>query len=830
MRLPRDPRPSQPPAADRRRFVILVAAVAALLGVAALQAPNARSQTPTPTPAPAATTAPVALPVTGAAPAPFPTTAPGQIGTSVPPQNIFYVSPVGCDPGTTGCAALPASPTLPCAAVGPCATMDFALSQARDGDIISMAGGEYDIVHPIEVNKLVTIAPNGFGSASTTAQTATTATMSCTTALCTATLGIPLLATSTVIAQVTAPSNSDVTVTFAAGSPLTPPGSTIGCPLQPPQTFPVFITAGATAVLTFLCLPGQSFPATQNFLLAVAATANPTASLSVTAPSTSLRPVVKSCAGIIPATTTAPASCAGPGSSAFHVTAVGSAALHTTIFGLTIGNASSTAGQAAIILDNDAYTEIAKNVIGSQDLPNAIGILLTASNHPIIHDNTIQGSTLFPRTATLLAGSPPAGGFGVVTEECFGAVNHSNGVQLVNNLFAKNSNAGLWFCSDGTGGFLVNANTITANGRGIVFSDAVDTFVSGNIISDNVLDGIDLQQTSQRNQITNNVIESQQSPESVGILLAGTGLFFPIGNQIVQNQIHRNTIGVAIVGAQGTRFVNNSITATGTNTGVLFSLAMPGWSSGQPLSTTFSANALQAGGGCFATSGCTIRLTAGVIVNIDASAANDWGVSDFPAIQLEIWDHGRDPSLGVVYVQAALPPQLTVPGILGAPGTQAPPTLAGPTGTPSPPRLITTPAPTSTPAPAVSTPVPVQTPSPGGTSAPATGQTRGAFDYLDPDSNTYYVPVALCLTDASGNPEASSLLTLAYSAADGSSLGTSTVTTGPDGCFNGNVQPDGDGRFSQPSLIVITDQTGATSTYTISPGTPPVQPPNGPIQ
>ena len=71
----------------------------------------------------------------------------------------------------------------------------------------------------------------------------------------------------------------------------------------------------------------------------------------------------------------------------------------------------------------------------------------------MIHDNTIQGSTLFPLQTSLKTGPLAAGGFGIVTAECLGAVNHSNGVVLFNNLFAKNSNAGGWFCSDGTGGF-----------------------------------------------------------------------------------------------------------------------------------------------------------------------------------------------------------------------------------------------------------------------------------------------------------------------------------------------------------------------------------------
>ena len=58
-----------------------------------------------------------------------------------------------------------------------------------------------------------------------------------------------------------------------------------------------------------------------------------------------------------------------------------------------------------------------------------------------------------------------------------------------------------------------------------------------------------------------------------------------------------------------------------SNTGVLFSLAIPGWSSGQPTNTYFGSNALQASGTCSATAGCILRLTAGVTVAIDATGA-----------------------------------------------------------------------------------------------------------------------------------------------------------------------------------------------------------------
>ena len=785
-------------------FVVITCALGALL---ALFTPSAHSQTSTPTPVPPPAAAPPLPPLGNPSAAPFPTAQTGLNGNGSPPLDVFYVSPQGTD-------AAPVVPNLACLATLPCKTIIFALSQARDGDAISLAGGTYPIPQQIEVNKLVTIAPNGFAPGSTTtSQISTTAFGSCgpltalpQTVQCTTTLPVQVLAGSNLTFTVTAASGDQVSVT-SFQPPLTPAGSPTGCSLSP--TTPAPTPVGPAATVTFICPPGQTIPSGSILSFSVLVSTpvlpgvltSPTVNLSITAPTTSIRPVLQSNAGTV-----------------FHVTAVGSSALHVTIFGLTIGNATSLNGSAAIVLDNDSFTEIAKNIIGAQDLPNAIGILLSASDHPSIHDNTIQGSTLFPRTATIAVGQA-TGGYGVVTAECLGSINHSNGVQLVNNLFAKNSNAGAWFCSDGTGGFFFSQNTLRANGRGIVLLDAVDTYISGNTIGDNVLDGIDVLQTSERNIITGNIIESQQAPQSAGILLAGNGAFTPLGNQITQNQIRRNTVDVLIVGAQGTRLTTNSITVVGSNTGVLLSLAIPGWSAGQPLNTMFGGNALQASGICSATAGCAIRLTAGVTVGIDATTlgGNDFGVSDPDAIQAQIWDNGRDPSLGTVYVLAPPPPPTPAPPILGlTPLPTAAPVVATPavaTAAPTTPPTTATPSPTSTPA-ATAT---------HGASGPATV-------YLDPATGWYYVVLSLSVTDANGRSAANDTLTINFFAQDGTSLGSTTAMTDLHGAFSGNVQPGGSGRFSQPTRLVVTDATGANLPFTVTAGSPIVRPVVGPVQ
>jgi parallel beta-helix repeat protein len=792
-----DPEGGRPRSAALLRGRVLLLSVL-LFGAALLAAP-VLSQSPGPS-------TPVAVP--------FPTNAPGQIGTTSPPQNVFYVSPTGidCDAATpTPCPTPLVTPNLPCSAANPCETIQFALEHSHDGDAISLAGGDYSTVNPIVVSKLITIAPNGFaaGTTSTSSQATTTISFSCngpntppSTTTCTAATSAAVLSGSSITVTVTAGSGTLVQVQSGVSSPSSSLGAANGCPITSGGPLPSAV--GPFVSLVYTCLPGQSLPAGTGLTFTINITCaappcttnlTPSMSASIAGPTASVRPIIRSCATITVNPTTGEHVCNGSGGAVFRITSIGSQALHTTLFGLTVGNAASPGAPAGIVLDNDSYTEIAKNIIGGEDLPNAIGILLRSSDHPIIHDNTIQGSTLFPYM-TVLGIGPTTGGFGIVTAECLGAQNHSNGVQMINNLMTKNVNAGIWLCGDGTGGFLIEGNTVRGNGRGMVLLDAVDTFISGNTIGDNTYDGLDLIETSERNYITQNVIESQQQNLSAGILLAGNGSLFPKGNQLNQNLIRRNTVDVMVIGAQGTKFINNSITAVGNNTGVLFMLGNAIYNSGQPIDTGFLSNALQANGNCSALAGCAIRLAPGVTTPIDASGSNDFGVTDIPAIQQQIWDHGRDPALGIVYVGAGLPTPTPVPGILGFPT---------PTSTPTP--TPSTPAP-STPSPSVtSTPSPSTTPS-----ASATGTPMGSNQpvaYFDSSTNSYYVAMSFCISDAQGNPVLNDTTTLSFTDSNGSQLGQTSVTTDSSGCFSGNVNTTPP-LTSSPTQVTLTSSSGTT--------------------
>jgi Periplasmic copper-binding protein (NosD) len=234
----------------------------------------------------------------------------------------------------------------------------------------------------------------------------------------------------------------------------------------------------------------------------------------------------------------------------FHVAASGSATLAAVISGFILGGSTSLANPGAIQLDGASYAQVTCNVIGQEDLPNGIGILLRDADNVDIHDNTIHGSSQFPISASL-GPTPPVGGFGIVTSECLGS-GHSDDAVIMNNMIALNSNAGIYFCSDGAGGHLIIGNTIRGNGRGIALQDTVDVLMAANAIQDDYYNGIELLETSQNNIITNNDIESHDGPNSTGVLLEGNGLLFPLNNEIAGNYFRRNTTNIYILGARRT--------------------------------------------------------------------------------------------------------------------------------------------------------------------------------------------------------------------------------------------------------------------------------------
>src|SRR5581483_11919847 len=95
---------------------------------------------------------------------------------------------------------------------------------------------------------------------------------------------------------------------------------------------------------------------------------------------------------------------------------------------------------------------------------------------------------------------------------------------------------------------------------------------------------------SQDNLIDGNSIESQDGPSSTGIVLQSSEALFPLGNTLNADAIRRHRVDVLVSGARATRFVNNSISAIGERTAVLFSigsLSSGGPRFGQPSGTIF---------------------------------------------------------------------------------------------------------------------------------------------------------------------------------------------------------------------------------------------------
>jgi len=114
----------------------------------------------------------------------------------------------------------------------------------------------------------------------------------------------------------------------------------------------------------------------------------------------------------------------------------------------------------------------------------------------------------------------------------------------------------------------------------------------------------------------------------------------------------------------------------------------------------------------------------------------------------------------------------------------------------------------------------------GGASSP--GSTPSTA-YLDPPTGSFYVVLAFCAYESNNQPAANESETVDFIAADGTDLGTTSVSTGSEGCFSGNVQPDGSGKMTMPVKLVTSDSNGASYTYSVMPGTPSVRPAVGPI-
>lgn len=515
------------------------------------------------------------------------------------------------------------------------------------------------------------------------------------------------------------------------------------------------------------------------------------------------------------------------GGPVFHVTAAGASTLHALIAGFILGGATDFANPGAIVLDHDEFTELRCNIVGQEDLPNVIGILTKGSEHPWIHDNTVHGSTQFPISVSL-SPSPPVGGFGLVTDECLGGTGRTDQLQVERNLFAFNSNAGLWICSDGSGGHLIRANNVRDNGRGIVLLSAVDTVLRQNAIGGNYYDGVDILDASQNNLLDGNQIESQEGPSSTGVLLQGSGALFPLGNTLNANQIRRNNVDVLVSGARATRFVSNSITAIGERTAVLFAIGnatgVGGRRFGQPTGTIFRTNKLYSDGECTAVRGCAIRLLPGVTTSIDATQ-NDFGVTDAVDIQAAIWDRARDPELGLVLFsgQLGVPATAPVAGATLAGGRGATRTpVAGSGAAVLAPVAGGTPSPGLPPAPPFATAVPT----------PVAGTESGAtvpVAYLDPGTGNYYVELTVCVTDVGGQVVTGDLLTLAFFDGAGGTLGVGHASADAGGCFSGDVQPSGTGAAVPPAMVTVSDSSGASTSLAVSLGAPLVRPPRNPL-
>jgi parallel beta-helix repeat protein len=405
---------------------------------------------------------------------------------------------------------------------------------------------------------------------------------------------------------------------------------------------------------------------------------------------------------------------------------------HTTIEGLDIGGAFKP-GAAAIMLDNDAYTDVRFNTIGGEPISNpafsgvpcaqpqpfppvppnpgfqvppvqkseifgnANGIILSNSNHPNIFNNAVLGSSIFKFSPTLAIGDVQSG-FGIITSECLGqGPDSSSGATIDFNAINRNLNAGIWLCSDGGGGHLINTNAVKNNGRGIVLRAVTDTLLDTNTVADSFADGIVIYEAASNNTVQKNLIESQNTPGSAGIRLGGFGgSLFPLQTAINNNTLRRNYIAIVIAGARNTTGTGNIITSEDTRTGILLQVGATGSPSiTQPVGTVFNLNQIVFNGSCGAAQGCAIREDMLVTADMDATQ-NSFGLPARADVNSVLWHKLNDPALGfvsasqpgAVAVFATQTPGVGAPGAVGAgfvtsaptPGPQGGPQNAGPVG------------------------------------------------------------------------------------------------------------------------------------------------------
>ncbi len=457
---------------------------------------------------------------------------------------------------------------------------------------------------------------------------------------------------------------------------------------------------------------------------------------------------------------------------------------HTIIDGLDMGGAFQP-GNAAISLDNDAYTAVSNNILGgdvfnnpgftgapctqppafppatfnplpvqkSETMGNSVGVLFSSSDHPNIFGNNIQGNAQFKFSPTLASGDVKSG-FGITSTECLGAGSDAtNAATIAANSIGRNVNAGIWLCSDGGGGHLISNNVVQSNGRGIVLRAITGSLLDSNIVSDDYEDGIVVYDAASNNTIQKNVVESHRTPGAAGIRLGGFGgSLFPLQTAIYNNTLRRNYTDLIVAGARNTIGSGNVITAEDVRTAVFIQVGSIGSPNiTQPTGTQLNLNQIVSNGPCAAAQGCAIRLDQFVTANVDATN-NNFGLPPGADVNSVLWHKPNDPALGYVNANqsttGSLPPgALPSATAVGAPGAVG----FGLVGTPATSPAAGTPTSGATAAPgAVSTaaaasPTPFVLP-PGASATPAIAGTSPVLTSGPAGGTTQYAPPCAYIT------------------------------------------------------------------------------------
>ncbi len=216
--------------------------------------------------------------------------------------------------------------------------------------------------------------------------------------------------------------------------------------------------------------------------------------------------------------------------------------------GVTVRNLQVVGFNSGIHLIDSNENMIKENSLTN----NGYSIQLDSS-----HNNEISSNTLVSKNATGI-NLDRSNGNEIVGNEQSGAsyglvASNSNSGTIKDNTFKSNRNTGLYLI--GVSGYLIEGNTFeSSRSQGIQIDGGGSHQILGNTINSNGYSGIRLSSSS--NTISGNIISSNNDE---GILLLSGWNAQSNNNEIMENEISNNGIGISLHGENNSIYNNNFI-------------------------------------------------------------------------------------------------------------------------------------------------------------------------------------------------------------------------------------------------------------------------------